>query len=334
MKRGILLINLGTPDDATTPAVRRYLKEFLHDPRVIDIPAIWRWVLVNVLILPFRSKKSAHAYQKIWLPKHGSPLLKNMQDLTHALQEKLSTSYQVDFAMRYGHPDIETVLKQFKDCASLRIIPLFPQYASASTGSAIEKTVKFLTERWNIPDISIQRDFYNDAGFIKAYAETIQHTLADKKVDMLFFSYHGLPERHINKSECQAHCDHVNACPPVVDANRFCYRAQCYETTRLIAETLKLPAEKYTVGFQSRLGRTPWIKPYTDLVLPELIKKGVKNIAVVCPSFVSDCLETLEEVNIRIREQWQKLGGGEFTFVPCLNASNTWVDALAKMAVS
>jgi len=330
-KRGVLLINLGTPDDTSVSAVRRYLKEFLHDPRVIDLPRFWRWLLVDFLILPFRSKKSARAYQQIWLNRE-SPLLKYTRDLSQAVQQDLGDEYQVEFAMRYGHPSIASVSKKMVKCAEIKVIPLFPQYASASTGSAIEETLTQLKARWNIPQITIQRDFFANQDFIHAYAEIITKTLSGKQYDKLVFSYHGLPERHINKSECQASCDHLHPCPIVTDANRFCYRAQCYETTRLIAQELQLPEDRYVVAFQSRLGRTPWIKPYTDLELPKLIAQGVKNIAVVCPSFVADCLETLEEVNIRTRAQWQALGGEDFIFVPCLNSNPSWVTALSKMS--
>jgi protoporphyrin/coproporphyrin ferrochelatase len=211
------------------------------------------------------------------------------------------------------------------------VLPLFPHYASAATGSAMEAVLKPVSKQWNIPEIRVKRDFYDDPGFIAAYAEIIKATLQDKKVDLLLFSYHGLPERHINKSQCQATCDRLNACPEISDTNAYCYRAQCYATSRLLAEAIGLKANQYHVAFQSRLGHTPWIKPYTDLVLPKLIQQGIKNIAVVCPSFVADCLETLEEVDIRARAQWVALGGKAFTFVPCLNAAPTWVSALGEM---
>jgi ferrochelatase len=329
MKKSVLLINLGTPDKPDNQSVYRYLKEFLNDPRVIDLPSWLRWPLVNLLIVPFRHKKSAAAYRKIW--QNQSPLLENTARLRDKLAVKLGADYQVEFGMRYGNPSIESAIEKFHDPASIHIVPLFPQYASAATGSAVEVALQVISQRWNIPAISVTRDFYQEQGFIQAYASTIRETLNYRNVDLILFSYHGLPERHIDKSNCIVDCEHLNACSSINATNFYCYRAQCYATTTAIAKALNLPDEKYTVSFQSRLGRTPWIKPYTDLVLPQLIKKGIKNIAVVCPSFVADCLETLEEVNIRTREQWQQLGGGEFIFIPCLNDSDEWVEALSEM---
>ncbi len=332
-RKGVLLINLGTPSHSTPYSVWRYLRQFLNDPRVIDLPFWIRWPLVNVFIVPLRFIKSSRAYQKIWT-KDGSPLLSNSQSLTEALRQSLNPPYQVELGMRYGTPSIACALSKFKHCESLTVIPLFPQYASAATGSALAMLFAELSQHWNIPHLRIIKDFYRDPGFIQAYAAVIQNGLAHKKIDKLIFSYHGLPERHIAKSECAAICDKNSACPNIEDNNLYCYRAQCYATTKLLATELSLNSHQYTVSFQSRLGRTPWIKPYTDVLLPELIQQGIKNIAMVCPSFVADCLETLEEVNIRARAQWQALGGGEFTFIPCLNAHPRWVKALAEMVIA
>ncbi len=329
MKKGILLINVGTPNSSDVKSVKRYLREFLSDPRMIDLPAIVRWILVNIFIVPFRSRRSAAAYQKVWT-KHGSPLWVNTVKFRNELVKELDGKYQVAVGMRYGSPSIAKALSELKDCTSLSVVPLFPQYSSSATGSAIQKTLEILHKQWNIPAINIINEFYDHPGFISSYAEVVRGALADKQVDMLLFSYHGLPERHIDKSDCTAACDHVNACPALSKSNAYCYRAQCYRTADLIAKELNLSPVLYRVAFQSRLGRTPWIKPYTDLLLPELIKSDVKKIAVVCPSFVVDCLETLEEVNIRLREQWLELGGEEFVFVPCLNANPTWVKAIAN----
>jgi len=307
-KKGVLLINLGTPDNCDPHSVRRYLKEFLNDLRVIDLPFLARWILVNLIILPFRYKKSAHAYQQIWT-EHGSPLLINGQQLKKALAATLGDNYQVALGMRYANPSIAAAFAELKNCENISVIPLFPQYSSAATGSAIESFLKLIAQQWNIPEIKIYRDFYNHPGFISAYADVIKNAMINKKVDLLLFSYHGLPERHIHKSECQAVCNKIDACPSVSDTNRYCYRAQCYATSQLLAEELNLLPQQYAVSFQSRLGRTPWIKPYTDLQLPAFRQQGIKNIAIACPSFVADCLETLEEINMRAREQWQQLGG-------------------------
>jgi ferrochelatase len=330
-KHGVLLINLGTPEQCAPQSVYCYLTEFLNDPRVIDLPGFLRWVLVNLVIIPLRFKKSAAAYQKIW-SDCGSPLLVNSRKLQQALAVELGNAYQVELGMRYGKPSIQSALAKLAHCHRLTLLPLFPQYSAAATGSAIASALNILSAQWNIPEIFIKRDFYDHPHFIAAYADVIKKNIAGKNIERIVFSYHGLPERHIQKSNCQASCDHAAACPPMNDSNLFCYRAQCHATTHLLAKALNLNAQHYRVAFQSRLGRTPWIKPYTDLLLPELMQQGVKNIAVVCPSFVADCLETLEEINIRAREQWLKLGGKEFIFIPCLNDHPAWVTGLAEIS--
>lgn len=329
-KHAVLLINLGTPDDLSPRAIRRYLREFLHDPRVIDLPRLVRWVLVNGLVIPFRHRKTRAAYQKIWHDQ-GSPLLMHSANMQRELATLLGDNFDIALGMRYGKPDITSAIQSLGQHDSLLILPLFPQYSSAANGSAIESALNALKNNWNLPKIKIVNDFCQDPGFIKAYATLIREHVDLDKIDKLVFSYHGLPVRHIRKSKCRSNCDHVAACPAMEFSNRFCYRAQCYATTRAIAQALGLNESDYVVSFQSRLGRTPWIKPYTDLVLPELAQQGVKNIAVVSPSFVADCLETLEEINIRAREQWQTLGGQSFHCIPCLNDHPLWIKALADM---
>lgn len=327
-KKVVLLVNLGTPDDCSPKSIRAYLREFLLDPRVVDLPAIIRWILVNIFIIPFRYKKTTAAYKKIWTAS-GSPLLVISQQIQKALSVKLGPDYHVELGMRYGSPSIQSALDNIRNNESVFVIPLFPQYSSAATGSATEALMGGFSRQWNIPELIIKRDFYNLPGFISAYSEVIKKYIADKKMDMIIFSYHGLPERHITKSQCNVKCDRVGACPAISDDNRYCYRAQCYASTQLIAKELGLSGNQYAVSFQSRLGRTPWIKPYTDLLLPELIAKGIKNIAIVSPSFVADCLETLEEIDIRTREHWKALGGNDFVFIPCVNDTQPWIDALA-----
>lgn len=328
MTTGILLINLGTPDAPTTPAVRRYLCEFLMDERVVDLPRIARTILVKGIIIPFRARNSAHAYQAIWTDQ-GSPLLLHSEALKAKLADRLSEQYCVALGMRYGAPAIELAVTQLAHCEKIIVIPLFPQYSSAATGSAMQRVMDVLSRYWNVPDITMINQFYNHAGFIHAYADII---LTHKKPDdFLLMSYHGLPERHIQKSHCLAECHMQAACPRISEKNNFCYRAQCYETSRLLAQTLQLSADQYAVSFQSRLGKIPWIKPYTDLLLPELFQKGILNLSVVCPSFVADCSETLEEIGIRLRAQWQALGGQRFTLIPCLNDEGNWVNTLVVM---
>jgi ferrochelatase len=329
-KIGVILINLGTPDHCNHLSVYRYLKEFLSDPRVIDLAALPRWILTNLIIVPFRYKKTTQAYQAIW-QKTGSPLLINSQKLQTALSKELGDSYQIEIAMRYGKPSISRALNNLSHCNQLVVIPLFPQYSSAATGSAIAQVFSLLEKKWNIPSIKLIKDFYNHPGYINAYADIIKKTIVHTPPEYILFSYHGLPERHIVKSGCQARCDRFNTCPSVTEDNFYCYRAQCYTASYLLANALNLSHEQYKVVFQSRLGRTAWIKPYTDLVLSQLRQKNIKNIAVVCPSFVADCLETLEEINIRLRKQWLLLGGQTLTFIPCLNDHPRWVKAIAEM---
>lgn len=332
-RKGVLLINLGTPNQPTDAAVRQYLKEFLNDPRVVDLPLFIRWLLMNGFIIPFRYKKSAEAYRLIW-QEEGSPLLVHSLTLRDALAAQLGEAYNVVLAMRYGQPAIATALHQLRHCQSLFVLPLFPQYTSAATGSALEQVLKWFAKQWHIPQLKIKTDFYQETGFINAYAEQIRQAMHNQTVDFVLFSYHGLPVRHIIKSDCKANCDRISPCPSINQDNQFCYRAQCYATTEKLAQALSLPKDKYQIAFQSRLGRTPWIKPYTDEILSSLTQKGIKNIAIVCPSFVADCLETLEEINIRARAQWQALGGEQFIFVPCINATPLWVNAIAEWCQS
>lgn len=333
MKSGILLINLGTPETATVPAVRQYLREFLSDPYVIDIPVLARWVLLNAVILPFRTKQSTKAYQQIWT-EQGSPLLVNSTSLAEKLQNTLGEQYSVKLAMRYGKPDIESAVKGLlsKDLDNLMIIPLYPQYAESTTRSSTEKAKQCIQKFDNeIPIVTI-REFYQDEHYIQAKAELIKNTLQDKEIDKLIFSYHGLPERHIHKTcHHQNSCDIKQPCPIMSVDSQDCYRAQCYATSRRLAEKLNLPNDNYLVTFQSRLGKTPWITPYTDLALDRLAKQDLRNIAVVCPSFVADCLETLEEIDIRGKKQWDALGGESFIRIPCLNDNKIWVNGLANI---
>lgn len=326
-KAGILLINLGTPDTTKKKSVRRYLREFLSDARVIDLPFLTRLLLVNLFILPFRTKQSAKAYEAIWQAE-GSPLRFHSVNLKNALQSKFPKDVQVELAMRYGSPSIHCALERLSNVDDLLIIPLYPQYASASTGSSIEKTLELLKAKHTFPTITVQRDFYSHPMFISAQASQIKKYLSPD--DFLLFSYHGLPERQLHKSGCLTICD--GPCLASQNATASCYRYQCYQTTALLAAQLGLPVERYTTSFQSRLGKTPWIRPYTDETLQQLIKNGQKNLAVVCPSFVADCLETLEEIGIQAQSQWQQLGGESFKLIPCLNSEVEWVDSLYQIA--
>lgn len=326
---GVLLINLGTPDAPTVSAVRRYLREFLSDPEVIDLPAFFRWLLLRLIILPLRSKRSAQWYQKIWTDR-GSPLFLNSQYLLHALSEKMGGKVKIALGMRYGNPSLVSALNELSDCRRVMVLPLFPQYATATTRSAIKAIQKLNQNR--LQDTFTITDFFSEEAYIKSFSSIIHEALQGFQADFLLMSYHGIPERQLDKNLCRSvSCDHQRACPFDLKRNYFCYRAQCYRTSELLADKLSLTKAQYGVVFQSRLGRLPWIKPYTNDYLTILRKKQIKRLAVVCPSFVGDCLETLEEIGIRTQEQWKTLGGEAFKLIPALNANPIWVEELAKM---
>jgi len=334
MRTGALLLNLGTPDSPPTRDVRRYLREFLSDPRVIDIPALPRWLLLNLVILPFRPRRSAAAYAKIWTDA-GSPLRVHGEALCREVARCRGGDYAVALGMRYGKPSIASALAALRERGVSRfiVLPLFPQYSTAATLSAVE-AVRDAARAQSIADpLLFLPPFYDDPGFVSAFAAVIAPRLAEFRPDHVLFSYHGLPERQVRATDRSgAHCfADDGCCDAIVDANRDCYRAQCFATTRALAGALDLAPEAHSTSFQSRLGRTPWIRPYTDLVLPELAAGGVKRVAVVCPAFVADCLETLEEIGIRAQEQWRDCGGEALLLVPSLNATPAWVDAVVRM---
>ncbi|MEW5850413.1 MAG: ferrochelatase [Myxococcota bacterium] len=333
-KTGLLLINLGTPDKPETPEVRRYLRQFLSDPRVVDLPAIPRWLLLNLIILPTRPARSAHAYRKIWTDR-GSPLLFHSMDLREGVQRELGPDIPVALGMRYGNPSIESALTLLRraGCSRVVVFPLYPQYASSSGGSSLEEVYRISARLWNVPNLSVVPPFFAHPAFIEAFRDVAAPVLQDFQPDHVLFSYHGVPERHVTRSdETGEHCLQSEACCATLGhANHGCYRAQCFATTRLIARALGLGEDKASLSFQSRLGRTPWIRPYTDEVLPELAKRGIKRLAVICPAFVADCLETLEEIGMRAREDYAA-HGGELRLVPSLNSTPGWVRAVAQLA--
>lgn len=331
-KCGLMLVNLGTPDTTKTSDVRRYLREFLSDPRVIDIPPVRRWLLLNLLILPFRPRASAEAYRKIWTAA-GSPLLLHGLDLAEKVAAALGGDLRVELAMRYQNPSIGAVLARFCEAGIDRIVvfPLFPQYSSAAWGSAVEKVFVEAGRLWNLPTVQVVPPFFDHPAFIEACAAAARPVLADLEPDLVVMSFHGLPERHIRKSDQTggAHClGSGTCCDEIVTANRYCYRAQCLATARALASSLNLDADDYEVTFQSRLGRSPWIQPYTDVRVRELAAAGVKRVAVLCPAFVADCLETLEEIDIRARDDFRKHGGEDLRLVPSPNSEDVWVRAV------
>ena len=339
----VLLVNLGTPDSPGVSDVRRYLREFLSDPRVLDMNPIGRALLLHGVILRTRPRRSAAAYAKVWT-EAGSPLLAFSRRLRDGVAAVLGGGFQVELAMRYGRPSIESALERLlADRPALLVVaPLFPQYASAATGSALARVLEVLAGRrfdGRRPELRTLPAFYDDPGWLHAWAAVGRERLQAFEPDHVLFSYHGLPERQIRALDSSgAHClAKPDCCDAIGSANRACYRAQCFATTRGLVAALELPGggsrpgTPWSVSFQSRLGRTPWIRPHTDVVVPELARRGVRRLAVLCPAFVSDCLETLEEIDIRLREQWRAEGGEDMLLVPCPNAHPAWVAALADL---
>jgi protoporphyrin/coproporphyrin ferrochelatase len=335
-KIGLLLLNLGTPKKPNHWAVRNYLFEFLKDPRVLSIPAFFRYLLLFLIILPFRSFKSANAYKKVWRSE-GSPLLFHSLQLTEKVRENLKEkNILVTLGMRYGSPSIKSALVPLlqNKIDKLIILPLFPQYSSAASGSAIQKTIEELKDTWNMPSVEIISSFHNHECFIQAQANEIENLWKTGEYDFILFSYHGLPLEHLQRNEHYATPCEITAkcCETLTESNKTCYRRQCVETTKLLVEQLGIPANKHTISFQSRLGRAVWVLPNTEVVLNELAKKGHKKLLVACPSFVADCLETLEEISMRAEEQWLEQGGQKLTLVPCVNSSHEWANAVVKIA--
>ncbi|MBI2896925.1 MAG: ferrochelatase [Deltaproteobacteria bacterium] len=329
---GVLLVNLGTPDSPDPSAVRRYLREFLSDPRVMDIGPVARWLLVNLVILPTRPRTSAAAYQKIWTER-GSPLLAHTRDLADAVAAALGERFAVRVAMRYGRPSIETALDELGGADRIVVLPLFPQYSSASTGSALERVMRLAATRDVIPALRVIGSFHEDPGTLDAFAAVGRPVIAETRPDHVLFSFHGLPERQVLRSDGTGRtCLRTDACCDGYGAeNRRCYRASCFETARQVARRLDLAAGAFSVSFQSRLGRTRWIEPHTDVVVRDLARTGVRRLVVFSPSFVADCVETLEELGIRARDDFARLGGAELRLVPSLNATPGWVEAVARM---
>ena len=334
-KKGVLLINLGTPDSPSVSDVRKYLKEFLMDEYVIDLPYLTRWFLVNVIIATFRAPKSAKIYQELW-DERGSPLLYFGLDVQKLLQDKLGDKYIVEFGMRYQNPPIKAALERLKEqgVTDLKVIPMYPQWASSSTKSSIEK-VKELLEKLNYsPNVNFVETFVDNKLFIKAFAENGNKHWKSGDFNHVLFSFHGIPERHILKDSDGDYCKLGDCCKKYNSKNRLCYRAQSYETARLIAQKMNLTEDQYSVAFQSRLetrARDPWLKPYSDFVTADLAKKGKKNVLAFSASFVADCLETTIEVGDEFKEIFLENGGEKWQLVESLNTSNTWVECLADL---
>ncbi|MBK6265989.1 ferrochelatase [Marivirga sp. S37H4] len=333
-KTGVLLVNLGTPNSTSTSDVRKYLREFLMDKRVIDIPFISRWLLVNLIIAPFRSPKSAAEYRKLWVER-GSPLKFYGEDVRDLLANKLSDEYVVALGMRYQEPSIQSALEILKSqhVAKIIVIPLFPQYASASSGSVHDKVME-IVQKWQvIPQMNFISNFVEEPGFYKTFAALGKKHLDRQSYDHVLFSFHGLPERQIKKGSDGNYCQLGKCCNTYHDKNRYCYRAQCFLTARLIAKELGLTEDNYTVTFQSRLGNDPWIKPYTDIVLKDLAKAGKKSVLAFSPAFVADCLETTVEVGETFKEDFLEAGGENWDLVESLNDNDDWIETLKDMVL-
>ncbi|MCJ0742496.1 ferrochelatase [Pedobacter montanisoli] len=332
-KKGVLLVNLGTPDSPSVKDVRKYLDEFLMDGRVIDIPKFNRALLVKGIITTFRGPKSAKLYEAIWT-EQGSPLMIYSLEQAQLLQQSLGDEYHVELAMRYQSPSIKQGLENLKakQVDRITVIPLFPQYASATTGSVIEKVMDEVKRWQTIPPISFINSFHDNDKMIQVFAENaISQNY--KQFDHYLFSYHGVPERQLLKADDTGkHClQRPDCCDQLTAINKFCYKAQCYDTSKKIAAYLDIKTENYTVCFQSRLGKAEWAKPYSSEVLKDLAAKGIKKVLVFSPAFVADCLETIHEIGVEYDHDFKALGGEKVQLVESLNSHPLFIEALADL---
>lgn len=331
-KKGILLVNLGSPDSTSVSDVKRYLDEFLMDKYVLDVPFLVRLLIVKCFILPFRPKKSAEAYSSIWWDE-GSPLIVLSKRLKALFEQQ--TTLPVELAMRYANPSIhdaiKSLIKKNPNLSELFLFPLYPHYAMATTLTVVEKTKEILKEYFPKLKLTYIESFYDHPGYINALAKSIKKYLSKNKDTHLLFSFHGVPERHVKKTDpTKKHCMTVNNCcySSCKEAHRYCYSHQVHRTARLVIECLGLKEGQFTISFQSRLGNDPWLSPATDDTIERLAKEGIKKLAVVCPAFVSDCLETLEEIGEEGKEIFLEHGGNDFTLIPCLNEDENWVKVM------
>lgn len=331
--RAVLLVNLGSPDSPSVPDVRKYLREFLMDGRVLDAPYPVRWAVVNLTILPSRPAQSAEAYKKIWTAE-GSPLVVTSRRVRAQLQETLGLT--VELAMRYQNPSIESAIAKLKRAGvdELLVIPLFPHFAMSSFETAAERVRTVASRLAPKMSVSVVKPYYNHPAYIRALVAGAAGYL-QQDYDHLLFSFHGIPERHLRKSDpTGSHClSTIDCCSHTGPALDTCYRAQCQATVRAFVQAAGVPAGRFSVGFQSRLGRDPWLKPYADHLIEGFGKAGFKKLLVICPSFVSDCLETLEEIGLRGKETFLHAGGRELTLIPCLNQHPLWITALETMVL-
>lgn len=330
--KGILLVNLGSPRSTEVKDVKEYLDEFLMDERVIDYRWFFRTLLVRGIILRTRPKKSAQAYKTVWTDQ-GSPLIVITQQIKDKLEKIVDVP--VEIGMRYAEPSIETGLRklQAQGVDEVVLFPLYPQYAMSTTETVVEKAKEVQKKFFPSMKINYVAPFYNRSIYIEALSESIKENLPES-YDTLQFSYHGVPERHLYKTDPTKTCKIGDCCmKDDYPAHPYCYRHQCFKTTELVRERLGIAPEKVVVSFQSRLGKDKWIEPYTDQTLEHLPKKGVENLAIVCPAFVSDCLETLEEISVEGKEEFLEAGGKEFTYLPCLNDDDRWIEVVKTLCM-
>jgi protoporphyrin/coproporphyrin ferrochelatase len=329
-KKAVLLVNLGSPDSTSVPDVRKYLREFLMDGRVIDAPWPIRFAIVNFSILPKRPHESAEAYKNIWLPE-GSPLILTSRKVHSKLQDLVNVP--VELAMRYQNPSIPAAIEKLSadGIQELLLIPLFPHYAMSSYETAVERVKEVIASQGAPISVQVLPPYYADPDYIEALVASAAKHLSDD-YDHLLFSFHGIPERHLRKSDpTGSHCMKVrDCCSKPSPAHATCYRHQCFQTMQEFVKKAGVPAGKYSVAFQSRLGRDPWLQPYTDTEISQMPARGVKKLLVICPAFVSDCLETIEEIGMRGREAFLHAGGTELSLIPCLNEHPLWIRTLAK----
>ncbi len=331
-KKGVLLVNLGTPDAPEWGAVYRYLKQFLLDARVIDYPWLGRNLLVRGIILPFRTGNSTKLYKKLWLPE-GSPLKVYGERLAVSVQEILGNDYEVELAMRYQNPSIESALDRLlsRQVRDLTVFPLFPQYASATTGSVHEEVMRVLRKKQAIPPVRFVNSYHDHPPMIEIFAEN-GRKLGIEQYDHVLFSYHGLPQRQLRKADTCNHClKSPDCCSTLSIKNQFCYSAQCHATTAALVKTLGLAEGRYTTCFQSRLGKEVWVQPYTSDIIEQRAKAGDKKLLVFCPAFVADCLETTIEISEEYQEEFEELGGETVQLVPSLNDNPQWAASVADM---
>lgn len=332
-KTGVLLINLGTPDDPSVGKVRSYLSQFLNDPRVIDIPWLLRKILVNLIIVPFRAPKSAKIYKELWTEK-GSPLIYHSENAANSLQQELGEGYTVHLAMRYKNPGIPKVLEEMRklNYDKIVVVPMFPQYASASTGSALDLVMKEISKWWVIPELKIISQYYDHPDYIDGFVDRARQYNLDE-YDHILFSYHGLPTRQVDKVYNEGLCEDHACETEITEDNKYCYKATSFATTRLLAEKLGLKEEDYTVCFQSRLDKN-WLEPFSDKVVEQKAKEGAKKLLIFSPAFTADCLETIIEIGDEYQEIFEAHGGEKVQLVESLNDHPKWISCLKDLVLN